>query len=182
VYPTKQQTGTELFQLLSLASRSFPRVMLYFENSILAPDVALLPAAISVVTRVERIGPRLAVESKYGVGVPWKGPVRVNGRLWPAGDGTLVWLPPGAQTLEPAAGGPSARILDFNGELKSAAVVPNGIQFAYRTFSRAIAVLDRKPVRQQIDMAETPLNMIDSAGPYILALPRGQHLVLLEYE
>ena len=56
VYPTKQQTGTELFQLLSLASRSFPRVMLYFENSILAPDIPLLPAAISAVTRAERTG------------------------------------------------------------------------------------------------------------------------------
>jgi hypothetical protein len=181
VYPTKQQTGTELFQLLSLASRSFPRVMLYFENSILAPDVGLLPAAISAVSRVERIGPRLVIDSKYGAGVPWKGPVRVNGRPWPAGDGAVVWLPPGVQSIEPAAAEPPARILDFNGELKSAAVAPNGIQFAYKTFSRAIAVLDRKPARQQIDMAEAPVELIDSTGPFILTLPRGQHLVLLEY-
>src|SRR2546421_207982 len=38
VYPTKQQTGTELFQLVHLAAGSFARVALYFENSILAPD------------------------------------------------------------------------------------------------------------------------------------------------
>src|SRR6201999_21321 len=35
VYPTKQQTGTELLQLVHLASTAFPRVALYFENSIL---------------------------------------------------------------------------------------------------------------------------------------------------
>ena len=42
VYPTKQQTGAELFQLVHLAAASFPRVALYFENSILAPDLPLL--------------------------------------------------------------------------------------------------------------------------------------------
>ena len=182
VYPTKQQTGTELFQLLSLASRSFPRVILYFENSIPAPDISLLPAAISAVTHAERTGTGLAVESKYGVGLPWKGPARVNGRPWPAADGSLVWLPPGAQTVEPASAEPAARILDFNGELGSAASLPGGIQLTYKTPSRAIAVLDRKPVRQQIDTVEAPLGWIDSAGPFIVALPRGQHLVVLRFE
>ncbi len=38
VYPTKQQTGIELFELVHLASVAFPRVTLYFENSILLPD------------------------------------------------------------------------------------------------------------------------------------------------
>ena len=39
VYPTKQQTGTELFELVHMASTAFPRVALYFENSILKPDL-----------------------------------------------------------------------------------------------------------------------------------------------
>ena len=41
VDPTKQQTGTELFELVHLASGAFPRVTLYFENSILQPDLAI---------------------------------------------------------------------------------------------------------------------------------------------
>jgi hypothetical protein len=187
VYPTKQQTGTELFQLLSLASRAFPRVMLYFENSILAPDVPLLAAAMSAVTRVERMGPRLTVESKFGAGVPFQGLALVNGKPWPAGNGELVWLPSGVQSLEPAppaAGKPGlpARLLDLNGELQSAAASGRGIQFAYRTYSRAIAVLDRKPARQQIDSGDAPLEIIDAAGPFVIALPRGQHLVELFFE
>ena len=53
VYPTKQQTGVELFQLVHQAAASFPRVALYFENSILSADWALLPAAASTAERVE---------------------------------------------------------------------------------------------------------------------------------
>ena len=73
VYPTRQQTGIELFQLVHQAASSFDRVALYFENSLLAPDLALLPSAAAAVTRVERIGEKLVVESPAGVGVPWKG-------------------------------------------------------------------------------------------------------------
>ena len=183
VYPTKQQTGTELFQLLGLASRAFPRVTLYFENSILPPDLPLLPAATAAVTRVERIGPGLAVESKYGTGVPWKGPVRLNGRAWPASDGEMVWLPPGTQVIEKATGEPPLRILDFNGELRSASVLPKGVEIGYKTFSRAIAVVDRKPVRGEVDGASAPIDFVSADGPpFLVFLPRGQHLAILELE
>jgi hypothetical protein len=56
VYPTKQQTGTELFQLVHAASSSFPRVALYFETSLLPPDLKLLPSAAAIVTRYEHLG------------------------------------------------------------------------------------------------------------------------------
>ena len=52
VYPTKQQTGTELFELVHLASTAFPRVALYFENSILKPDLGMLAASSAVVTQI----------------------------------------------------------------------------------------------------------------------------------
>src|SRR5262249_52906531 len=81
VYPTKQQTRTELFQLVHKATASFSRVALYFENSLLPPDLNLLPSAAATVTRVERIGSKLVVESVSGVGIPWKGPARVDGEV-----------------------------------------------------------------------------------------------------
>jgi hypothetical protein len=56
VYPTKQQTGTELFELVHQAARNFERVALYFENSLLAPDLGLLPSAAAAVTHMERLG------------------------------------------------------------------------------------------------------------------------------
>jgi hypothetical protein len=183
VYPTKQVTGEELLQTLSIASRAFPRVMLYFENSILPPDLPLLSVAASGAGPVEWAGSCLKVESQEGVGVAWKGPVRVDGRAWPATGGDVAWLPPGVHVVEPAANAPPVHILDFNGDLTTASVRPGGVEFGYVASSRAIAAFDRKPVRQQIDGAAAPLDFTDSDGPpFVVIFPRGQHLVELEME
>jgi hypothetical protein len=170
VYPTKQQTGSELFQLVHHAAASFPRVALYFENSLLPPDLKLLPSAAATVTRVSRIGPKLVVESRAPVGVRWKGPVKVDERPWPARDDDTVWLPAGAHTIEPAPTAPSGpRLLYLNADLKSARIAgPDTLEFSYQSHSRAIALLDR-PVRKiQIDGDDAPLSLV---------LPRGQHVV-----
>src|SRR5437867_6485950 len=74
VYPTKQQTGTELFELVHLAAGAFSRVALYFENSLLAPDLKLLPAAAAAVRRIEGVESTWTIESPRGVGVAWNGP------------------------------------------------------------------------------------------------------------
>lgn len=180
VYPTKQQTGTELFQLVQLASRAFAHVALYFENSILPPDVALLPYAGAVVNRVERIGSKLMVDSPQGVGMPWVGPALVDAKLWPVGDGSVLWLPPGAHSVEPVNRSPRARILDFNGTLKSAQVLSSGaLELSYQSSSRALAVLDKPPVGLEIDGIES---RPDLAGAFTLLLPRGQHLVSIRFE
>ncbi|MBM3746257.1 MAG: hypothetical protein FJW34_10705 [Acidobacteria bacterium] len=181
VYPTKKQTGTELLQLVNQAARSFSRVALYFENSILGPDLPLLPAAAAVVSRADSSGGLLKVDSPHGVGVPWEGPARVNGRLWPARDATTLWLPPGLQTVTPAAEEVPLRLLDLNAELHSAMARPGGLEFTYRSSARALAVLDRRPERVQVDGVVVP-DPVVLAGrdACILALPRGQHWVVVE--
>ena len=102
VYPTKQQTGTELFQLVHLAAQAFPRVALYFENSILTPDLPLLASAAATATitmdKAEQNGSRLIIDSRHGVGVSWQGPAFVNGHLWPVRDD-----PPSGSPREPAS-------------------------------------------------------------------------------
>ena len=73
--------------------RHFPHVALYFENSILTPDLPLLAAASASVDHFERDGGSITVTSKYPVGVRWTGPATVNGRVWPVHDAETVWLP-----------------------------------------------------------------------------------------
>jgi hypothetical protein len=173
VYPTKQQTGIELFQLVHAASNSFPRVALYFENSLLAPDLKLLPSAAAAVTRVERVGPKLVVDSRFGVGVPWKGPARVDGQPWPARDEETLWLPAGPHAIEAAPATTAPRLMHLNADLKSARIVDGTtIEFTYQSAARGIAITDRPPVRLEIDGEGTPVS-----SP--LLLPRGQHLVRL---
>jgi hypothetical protein len=175
VYPTKQQTGTELFELVHLASQSFPRVALYFENSILRQDWTLLASAAAEVNHLQQSDGKLVIDSPRGVGVAWKGPALVDGKVWPFTNESTVSLPRGAHAVERSGRAPAFRILDFNGELRSAAVVAGGVEFAYQSGARALARVERIPRRVEIDGVETRVESIGN----VLLLPRGQHLVTL---
>lgn len=182
VYPTKQQTGVELFSLVHTAARAFPRVALYKESSILAPDLLWLGAAAAVVSRAERNGETWVVESPYGVGLRLGSPARVNGRLWPAWDGETVWIPAGRHEVEPSSETPAVRLLDLNAELRSARTTGSGIEFSYESSSRAYAVLDRKPAAVEIDGEAAGVRVIEDGERFTLALPRGQHWVAVRVD
>jgi hypothetical protein len=177
VYPTRQQTGTELFQLVHSAAANFQRIALYFESSLLTPDLDLLPAASAATATLKRSGSQSVVDSAIGVGLPWKGPVLVDGQPWPVADDDTVWLPAGPHIVE---GGPQragVRLVRLNAELRGArAVSATAIEFSYESTARTIAVLDRPPRRLEVDgVQETP----QWAGPSTILLPRGRHTVTL---
>lgn len=180
VYPTKQQTGTELFQLVHSAAANFQRVALYFENSLLGPDLELLPSASATVKHIGRIGTKVTVQSASTVGLPWKGSALVDGHAWPVGDDDTVWLPAGTHSVEPAKTGGRVRLVRLNGDLETARnIATGGIEFSYRSTARAIAILDCAPRRIRIDGVPRPLEM---AGPTSVLLPRGEHLVTITIE
>jgi hypothetical protein len=164
------------------AAESFARVALYFESSLLPPDLPLLAAAAAPATRLEPRGDKLIVEARQPLGVRWRGPLRVNGRPWPVRDDEHAWLPAGRHVLEAAAGPEFLRLLDLNAELISAAVMPGGLEFAYRSSSRAIAVLDRRPAEIELDGEAARLPVLEERGRFLLMLPRGQHLVAIRME
>jgi hypothetical protein len=179
VYPTKQQTGTELFQLVHLAAQSFSRVALYFENSILTPDLPLLASAAASVDKAEQNGTRIVIESRQGVGVPWQGPALVNGRLWPVRSDTTLWLPAGPSVVEPAPKDAALRMLDFNGDLRSASAIADGLRFDYQSSARALVLLNARPRKLEIDGMPSDPKLVQSGAGFVLTLPRGQHVVQL---
>jgi hypothetical protein len=180
VYPTKQQTGAELFQLVHAAAQAFPRVALYFENSILAPDQGLLPAAAASVTQMEESGGLLAVRCTQDAGIAWQGPAKVDGKPWPVRDGETVWLAAGAHTIQGGAQEPAARILSFNGNLHSAGWAGNALEFSYESSSRAMAVLNVRPRLVEVDGESLDGVILESGKDFVLTLPRGQHLISLK--
>ena len=179
VYPTKQQTGVELFQLVHLAARAFPQVALYFENSILPADLPLLSSAAAVVDKVEQYGSRIIIDSPHGVGLPWQGPAMVNGHIWPVRNETTLWLPAGTSVIEPAPNDSTLRVVDFNGELHSANASGQGLQLSYRSNSRAFALLSARPSKIEVDGALDVEKLAQSGASFVLRLPRGQHIVQL---
>ena len=179
VYPTKQQTGTELFELVHQAATNFERVALYFENSLLLPDLRLLPSAAAKVTRFERVGSKTVVESASGVGLPWIGGAIVDGEPWPLLDGETVWLPPGAHAVE-AGKDYGVQMMRLNGDLLGVRRLGSiGLEFSYQSTARAIAVFDKCPLQLSVDGAEEELHF---AGPRTILLPRGQHVVTMTFE
>jgi hypothetical protein len=172
VYPTRQQTGTELFQLAHAAAANFQRVALYFENSLLPPDLPLLPSAAAAVTRIERIGPKTVVDSPAGVGLPWTAlGALVDGAPWPLLDARVVWLPAGPHSVEPAPASSAPRVVRLNADVRNARIVnASTVEFSYTSNVRAIALLDSIPTRVEVDGQP-------AAAAQCLLLPRGQHVV-----
>jgi hypothetical protein len=164
-----------LFELVHLASRAFERVALYFENSISTADLPLLAASASTVDRAELASGKLVIESQRGVSVKWSGPAMVDGRLWPAADDARVLLPRGIHAIEATAKSAPLRLIDFNGELKSAAALSDGIELAYQSNARTFARFDHAISKVEIDGAVTKADLTGD----VLILPRGQHIVIV---
>ena len=99
---------------------------------------------------------------------------------WPVRDGDTLWLPPGAPCDRSGEGDAGLRIVRLNAELQDARrLSANCVEFAYESTARAIAVLDRRPLKLSLDGREEPLEL---AGPNTVLLPRGQHLVTITSE
>lgn len=170
VYPTKQQTGVELFELAHHAAQVFPRVALYFENSILPPDYAHLAAAAAVKPQWDAN----TLSARAMVGVTSNGPLLVDGKPWPVSDGVTTWLPAGKFELTPAQRLPEFRVQDLNAELINASQPERGtIGLQYRSAASAFLLLNEIPDSAEVDGAAYPV-----AGP-LLRLPSGEHRVSL---
>ncbi|MGC4051385.1 MAG: hypothetical protein QM757_18660 [Paludibaculum sp.] len=142
VYPTRQQTGAELFRLVHSAARAFPQVALYFENSILPADWPLLAAAASPATFTSN-GATLDIDSPQPVAVAWTGCALVNGEPWRIFQDARLLLPAGHSHLEPCPPGvqPAPLLLDFNGKMERAVVHDGHLTITYTARTRSIAVL-----------------------------------------
>ncbi len=179
VYPTKKQTGGELLQLVYQATRSFPRVLLYFEQSITAADYGLLAHASAAITRAERDGGAFIVDAAQSAGVRWKGLARLDGRPWPVTDGDTAWIPAGRHRLEGDTTEIPLRLLYVNADLLAASVLAGGVEFKYQSSSRAAVLADRRPARVDIDGREAKVSILEADDHFALLLPAGRHTARL---
>jgi hypothetical protein len=172
VYPTKQQTGVELFELVHLASTAFPRVALYFENSILKPDLGMLAASSAVVTQYSKTQRRITIESPRDLELNWPADqgALVDGKAWPVQSPTAIYLPAGSHRIEPAPKRDGITLIDLNAQLRSATGESKRLTFEYSSESRAIARFDRTPSRIEVDGEVFPSDSV-------VLLPRGTHRV-----
>jgi hypothetical protein len=164
--------------LVHQAATSFRQVALYFENSLLPPDLELLPYAGAAGSRIETVEEKTNVEIAPGAGFRWNGAARVDGQPWPAAEDGTLWLPGGRHTIEAAAEQPGPHLLSLNGELQSARLLSDhALSFSYESRARAIVRLDRPASRVLIDGAVYP----EGKGQTLL-LPFGRHSITVFIE
>ncbi len=177
VYPTKKQTGVELLELVHQAADSFGQVALYFENSLEKQDLPLLAAAATTATVTREKPDELQVNAPKPIRILWQGLAQIDGKLWPVQNAETVLVPAGRHTLLPAVGLLPVTVTDFNGDIRSATAVNNRVDVAYRSRSRAIAVLSARASSIEVDGVSYQRPEI--GNEMTLILPAGQHVVTL---
>lgn len=177
VYPTKQQTGSELFELVHLASGAFHRVALYFENSLLALDLPLLAASSAVVSRYSQEKEKITVESSDDLEIRWNSAgALVDGKPWPMISKDLLRLPAGPHSVAHGVGDTGILVTDLNARLRSAGIEDKRTVFEYQSDSRAIVRFSRKPEGMSIDAAPIAVQCLAETDCAML-LPGGKHRV-----
>ena len=179
VYPTKKQTGIELFELVHEASASFHRVALYFENSLEKQDLNLLPIAASTATVAQKSVDEFQINAAEPTRVAWQGPVEVDGQLWPVQSQQYVLAPAGKHTLTVGTAESAVTISDFNGEIQSAVGSQKSVDLSYSSRSRAIALLGSPVSSIEVDGAPFWKRAGGSDSVSIM-LPAGQHIVTFD--
>lgn len=176
VYPTKKQTGTELFELVHQAARSFSRVALYFENSIERQDLALLPVAAADAQLTETAPDEVQITSAHPVRLLWRGAVELDGKPWPFANDASILVASGNHRVSAGITDPPVKIFDFNGNLGRVFVEGESVEFAYSNATRAIVTLGSGT--SSVDLDGTPFWKPDPSQqhPSIL-LPAGEHVV-----
>jgi hypothetical protein len=176
VYPTRQQTGAELFELVHMASVAFPRVALYFENSILKPDLPLLSAAAAVITHYSKSREGISVASPADFELMWSGGATVDGKDWPLVTGDAIHLPAGTHLVQVSRQREGISIVDLNATLLSASANGRQAAFRYSSESRAIVRFDRSPAAMTLDGQAFTAECVEGSNCTVL-LPGGEHSV-----
>ena len=70
-------------------------------------------------------------------------------------------------------------MIDFNGDLRSAGVINDGLRFTYESSARALALLNARPRKIELDGAPSNPKLGAAGRGFVLTLPRGQHVVQL---
>lgn len=176
VYPTKKQTGIELFEAVHQAASSFSRVALYFENSLEKQDLSLLPAAATTAQVSQPAPDELEVNAPGMTRIDWQGLVEIDGKQWPIQNDKTVLVPSGKHYLRAGIAQPAVTLADFNGQIRSAATTDHGLDLSYTSASRAIVLLGSPVSSIELD-GSVYWTAVKGDPSNTVLLPSGQHLL-----
>jgi hypothetical protein len=182
VVPTSQQTGLELYRLVSEARRAFPKVCIYSEGTIYPLDFSLLPNALAATASVQPQGKgAVLVESEDGVELATghgSHAVTVDGVPWPALRERTVLVPKGRHLVEWQDGPPEGggmRLREINAVLLGAAAGMDFLSVRYASAARAFLTLSFRPARAEVDGSPATLAVEATEHGFVVTAPPGEH-------
>jgi uncharacterized protein YdaL len=186
--PTPTAAGIELAQSLIFAASATGRAALYSEGTVPFEDLQMLSRVLAHDARIDQQRNAWVTTADHPVLVNTPGgwqDYRVDGLVWPGWGENVVSLPAGTHQITPVAAHFTLvdtsvldlRLLRFTGNLDRLTPTERGIEFAYDSHMRTLALFNRKPFEVKVD-GKTLVDVPDSAsGAWSVRLPRGRHHV-----
>jgi uncharacterized protein YdaL len=187
-FPTMVQTGVESYQLINYATRAAGNITVYSEATCNPQDLAFFPYASAGQVKYTRTSDGYKVNSPYSfilqlprsikiIEVDGQGIVgyRENSFMIAAGEHTINVHQseiPGFSTamLQP-------QILSFTGNILSETYSMRKIGFTYACPLRALASLNSKPTKMEVDGKDYDFKVLTGNDCYSVYLPPGNHNV-----
>lgn len=190
--PSALATGTEFARLILAASSATGRAAVYSESTVTPQDWQWAAAVLASGTRVVRdsaVG-GWQIRAAHAVAVrvsPEIGAFYLDGEPWPVFETGSVLVPAGNHLLTFAR--PRApwlgswlnmdqlelRMRSISGELLEATATRRGMEFAYDSPGRCIAVFNKQPYHVRVDGREWKAAPLYARGEWALLLPSGRH-------
>ena len=177
--PTETMTGAEFDLAAMSGARVNGRLAVFSVATIGARDLAHLAAAMAGTVQTTDTG--VIASASVTVFAPRgmsQGRLAVDGQAWPASAGRAI-IPVGEHQLDWSEGLPvGPALLRFTGEPGGAAVTPGSLTLTYYAGVRALAVVDRQPLRLELDGLATVLPVVTNPdGGCTVTVPGGTHTV-----
>lgn len=186
--PSQTLLGIELAHSLHFASTASGRAAIYSESTLPFEDLEVLSRVLANTARIERRWDTWHTESDRSILLAAPGPwqnFRVDGKVWPGWGENEVLVPVGSHGISPAQAGfrlvdssvLDIRLLRFTGNLDTLVPTSRGLEFAYNSYLRTMALFNRRPFEIRVDghLYEDPPVLY--SGRWSVRLPRGQHRV-----
>jgi uncharacterized protein YdaL len=186
--PTTTTAGIELAQSLIFAASATGRAAIYSEGTVPFEDLQMLSRVLAHDARIEQQRNAWVTTADHPVLINTPGgwqDYRVDGLVWPGWGENVVSLPAGTHRITPVESHFTLvdtsvldlRLLRFSGNLDRLMPTKRGIEFAYDSHMRSLALFNRKPFEVKVDgktLVEVPES---TSGTWSVRLPRGRHRV-----
>ncbi len=188
-FPAEKPTGEEIRQIVFNMQLNKSRSAFYAEDAINENDFQNISSVLARVVEIKEIS-----DIKWEVNTPFTIKINagaknvkftIDGEQWNAFDAGKIIVPVGKHKIKfDTLKNESApyHLKTISGELQSAVFNPTKFGFNYiENINYCYAIIDKQPIKLEIDGIYEEPDVIKSESDYTLKLPKGNHTVIVYF-